>query len=140
MQLTPVRKRKLLKADMAQRTLTGYFGVVRRDGPKRRIVVVESSDDDAPLVRRSAFLDDEAVEDSGGDDGSGDDDDSFVVSDHVSVSSSNDSAPEHVEALRSIVANLRNRRRFMRNDDCPQCVMTLRLIVRFIDKVAAVFP
>ena len=58
MQLTPVRKRKLLKADMAQKTLTGYFGVVRRDGPKRRIVVVESSDD----VRRSAFLDDEAVE------------------------------------------------------------------------------
>ena len=127
---------------MAQRTLTGYFGVVRRDGPKRRIITVDSSDDDAPLVRRSAFVDDEAVEDSGSeqDDGSGDDDDSFVVDDHVSVPSSNDSTSEHVDALRSIVANLRNRRLFMRNDDCPQCVMTLRLIVRFIDKVAAVFP
>lgn len=126
---------------MEQRTLLGYFGVARPDGPKkRRIIVVDSSsDDDEPLVQRSAFVDDEAVESEHGD-GSGDDDDSFVVDDHVSAISSNDSVPEHVEALRSVVASLRNRRRFMRNDDCPQCVMTLQILVRFIDKVAAVFP
>ena len=122
-----------------QRTLDGYFGQRRHDGPRKRIVVVQSvSDDDAPLVQRSIYMNDEAIEVSGSEfvSSGDDDDDSFVVDDHHS--GSGDESSVALDDMRHIMASLRNRRRFMANNDCTQCAIILRAIEAFIDRISAV--